>query len=148
MAKDDVKYLKLAIEVGKKTSCPRVDRKVGAVIVKDGKILSKAANHIPERLKGVCDKCCYRKEHNIASGTCMERCFALCAEQHAIAEALKSGADLNGATIYVTLSPCAVCARWIVFSGITRVVYLNEYHDEFSKNMLQKANIKVESIVL
>jgi len=144
----DNKYMELAVEIGLQTNCSREDRKVGAVIVKNGKILSKATNYIPEELKSNCANCCYRKANNIPSGTCMEKCFALCAEQHAIAEALKKGEDLSGATIYVTLSPCAICARWIVFVGIKRVVFLNEYNDEFSRNILTKAKVKIESIKL
>ncbi len=144
----DKKFMKLAIKVGKKSTCPREDRNIGAVIVKDGEVVAEGYNNISEKLKGSCSKCCYRKEHKIASGTCMEKCFSVCAEQMAIKNALQNGIDLNGATIYTSLSPCAVCARWIILVGITRVVYLNEYHDEFSKNMLKLAQIETESIKL
>ena len=144
----DKKYMELAIKVGQKSNCSREDRQVGAVIVKKGKILGEGFNFIPEKLGGVCDKCCYRKKNNIASGTCIEKCFSICAEQHAIKNALQGGADLTGATVYTSLSPCALCARWIVFVGIARVVYLDKYHDMFSKNILKKAGVQVDSIKL
>ena len=142
----DKKFMKLAIKASKKSTCPREDRHIGAVIVKDGELISEGYNFISEKLKSCCAKCCYRKEHKIASGTCMEKCFSVCAEQLAIKNALQKGVDLTGATIYTTLSPCAVCARWIVLVGITRVVYLNEYYDDFSKNMLLLAGVEIESI--
>ncbi len=146
MSKVDKQFMELAIKAGMQTNCPRPDRRVGAVIVKNNVVLSQGCNSIAKRLEGICDKCCYRKDNNIPSGTCMERCYSLCAEQNAIYNALRSGADLNGATIYTTLSPCAICARWIIFVGITKVVYLNTYNDSFSENMLKYAGVKTQSL--
>ena len=143
----DKKYLDMAFSVGQKSNCFREDRKVGAVIVKNNKVLGTGCNEVPKGLKDCCSRGqCMRKTNKIKSGMCLEKCYSLCAEQYAIIDALKNGADLNGATIYTTLSPCALCARWIITSGIKKIVYKSKYIDPFSESLLAEAGVKIKSV--
>mgnify|MGYP002626926008 CR=1 FL=1 len=141
------KYMNMVIAVGQKSNCFREDRKVGAVIVKNNKVLGSGCNEVPKQIKDCCSRGqCMRKTNKIKSGMCLEKCYSLCAEQYAIIDALKKGEDLEGATIYTTLSPCALCARWIIVSGIKKIVYKSKYIDPFSESLLTEAGIKVKSI--
>jgi dCMP deaminase len=80
----------------------------------------------------------------IASGERQELCYAIHAEQNAIIQAAKLGVSIDGATMYCTHQPCAICAKLIVNSGIERVVYLNPYPDDFAKKIFDAVDIKIE----
>ena len=86
---------------------------------------------------------CMRDEMGIASGTRAELCYAGHAEQNAICQAAKRGISVEGATIYVTHQPCVICAKMIVNSGITRIMYKHPYPDEFSLKILEEAGIEL-----
>lgn len=81
---------------------------------------------------------------NIPSGTRHEICYAVHAEQNAIIQAAKLGVSVQGATLYCTHQPCSICAKMIINSGITRVVFDEGYPDEFSIKMFNEAGVKVE----
>lgn len=141
----DKRFMDLAVMLGTWTNCARPDRKIGAVIARDEEILGMGYNKVPKPLKSCIEKgVCYRKANNIESGTHQELCYSICAEQNAVLQALKEGRDMHGATIYISHTPCGVCARWIIDAGITRVVYRSPYTDEFSIQMLKEAGVKLE----
>ena len=85
-----------------------------------------------------------RRRLNIPSGTRHELCYAIHAEQNAIIQAAKLGVSIEGATLYCTHQPCVICAKMIVNSGISRVVYGEGYPDEFAMQMFEMAGVKIE----
>ena len=127
----DEYFMEIAEIVKTRSTCLR--RQVGAVIVKDNRIITTGYNGAPSGLKH-CTEIggCERARLNIPSGQRHELCRALHAEQNAIIQAAKLGISIDGATLYCTHQPCVLCAKIIVNSGIRRVVYGEGYPDEFS----------------
>lgn len=136
-------YMNIAVQTSLRSTCIR--RKVGAIIVKDDRILSTGYNGAPSGLPNCCDDCerCYRSAHNIPSGSCLDLCYAVHAEQNAIMNALKTGEDLKGATLFVNTYPCSTCAKLSIQVGIKEIYYIDEYENEFTKNMLEEANVRL-----
>ncbi len=143
----DKRFIELATLVGSWTNCARPERRIGAVVARGDEILGMGYNKVPSPLKSCLDKgVCYRKENGIESGTHQELCYSICAEQNAITEALRHYGDLTGATIYISHTPCAICARWIIEVGIKRIVYHTPYTDKFALNLLKEAGIVLEQV--
>ena len=136
-------YMNIAVQVSLRSTCMR--RKVGAVIVKDNRILATGYNGAPSGLPNCIDNCerCYRSAHNIPSGQCLELCYAVHGEQNAILNALKTGEDLKGASIYVNTYPCSTCAKLIIQVGISNIYFVDEYENVFTKNMLEEAGVNL-----
>lgn len=145
MSKWDERFMRLANEISTWSSCIRENRQVGAVIVKDKRVLTTGYNGAPSNIKTCVEKkSCIREKHHIASGTCQEICFAVHAEQNAILQAAKLGLSIAGSTLYCTHQPCSLCAKMIINSGIIKVVYQNGYPDNFSLQLLNEANITLQ----
>ena len=136
-------YMNIAVQVSLRSTCMR--RKVGAVIVKDNRILSTGYNGAPSGLPNCIDNCerCYRSAHNIPSGQMLDMCYAIHSEQNAIMNALKTGEDLKGAVLYVNTYPCVTCFKLSVQSGIKEVYYIDEYENEFTKQMAREAGVNL-----
>ncbi len=144
----DKRFMDMAELVSTWTSCARKGRAIGAVIVKDKRILTTGYNGAPSGIFNCRDKgYCMRDELGIKSGTQQEKCYAVHAEQNAIAQAAKKGISVDGATLYCTHQPCTICTRIIINSGIARVVYKHPYPDEFSMELFNEAGIPVEQFV-
>ncbi len=127
------------------SSCYKVNRKVGAVIVKDKRILTTGYNGAGSGISSCVDRgYCLREQMNIPSGTRHEICYAVHAEQNAIIQAAKLGISVQGATLFCTHQPCSICAKMIINSGITRVVFDEGYPDEFSIKMFNEAGVLIE----
>ena len=142
MDKWDSRFMEMADFIGSWSSCYQENRQVGAVIVRDKRIITTGYNGAPSGVKSCKEKGeCLRKKLNIASGTRLESCYAVHAEQNAIAQAAKLGESVDGATIYVTHQPCTICTKIIINSGIKKVIYRNGYPDEFSKVLLDEAGV-------
>lgn len=126
LTKLDRKFLKLLKKIGPKSTCLRA--KVGALAVKNGKILAEGDNSFHK-----CYDCriigCIRDIQQIPSGTRREICYGICAEQRLFARAVQKGIKLAGATLYVTSHPCRVCEGIIAESGIKRVIYIKGFPD-------------------
>ncbi len=136
----DEYFLKIAMLVSERSTCLR--HHVGAVVVKDKQILTTGYNGA---VKGVTDcltKGCMRDELKIASGTRHEICRAVHAEQNAIAQAALHGINIKGATLYCTHSPCLICAKLMVNSGIIRVVTYNIYPDKMYQDLFNEAKVE------
>ena len=118
-----------------------VRKKVGAVLVKDNRIISIGFNGTP---KGW-DNCC---EDVLPDGSLKTKSIVVHAEANALFWCAKTEIITDGATMYLTLSPCATCALGMVQSGIKRVVYLEEYRDTQGIEVLKQANVQVEQIKL
>ncbi len=129
----DKAYLKMAQEWGKLSHCNR--KQVGALIVKDSMIISDGYNGTPTGF----DNCC----EDEAEKTLW---YVLHAEANAIMKVAKSTNNSNGATLYITLSPCRECSKLVLQSGIKRVVYLHAYKDNSGIQFLEKAGVEIEHI--
>jgi dCMP deaminase len=140
----DEYFLDIAALVAKRSTCLR--RQVGAVIVKDKRILTTGYNGAPSGLAH-CEKTgCIRQEMKIPSGQRHELCRALHAEMNAILQAAQYGISLAGSMIYCTNQPCIICAKMIINAGITRIVVLSEYPDDFAVSMLKEAGIEIDVV--
>ena len=145
MDKWDVRFMEMARLVSTWTSCFAPGRAIGAVIVKDKRIMTTGYNGAPAGIRTCVEKGeCLRRKMNIPSGTHAEVCYAAHAEQNAIIQAAKLGISIDGATLYCTHQPCSMCAKMIINSGIRRVVYENGYPDEFSLEFFRESGVKLE----
>ena len=137
----DEYFLEIAHVVAKRSTCER--RQIGAVIVRDRRILTTGYNGAPSGLGHCLEVGCLRDQLGIASGTRTEMCRALHSEMNAIIQAAQHGVSTKGATLYCTHQPCSVCARMLINAGITRIVYTGPYPDEFSMQLLREAGIEI-----
>ncbi|MCD6513032.1 MAG: cytidine/deoxycytidylate deaminase family protein [Thermoplasmata archaeon] len=140
----DEYFMEIAKIVAKRSTCTR--RQVGAVIVKDNHILATGYNGVPKGFKHCDETGCLREELGVPEGERHELCRGLHAEQNAIIQAAVFGISIRGATIYVTHFPCSVCAKMLVNAEIKEIVYMEDYPDELSKEILKESNIKVRKI--
>ena len=137
----DAYFMEIAQLVATRSTCLR--RKVGAVAVKDKRIIATGYNGAPENLKHCEEIGCLREKLKIPAGERQELCRGVHAEQNVIIQAAKLGANLNGATIYITHHPCFTCAKMLINAGIKKIVYKEGYPDEFAKDILKEAGIEV-----
>ena len=144
-SKWDNRFMAIAQCVAEWSSCKR--RHIGAVIVKNKRIISTGYNGAPAGIKTCVDKGeCIREKLSIKSGTLQEFCYAVHAEQNAIVQAAKLGSSTDGATLYCTHQPCVLCAKMIINAGIVRIVYKESYPDDFAREILAEAGILVEQL--
>lgn len=142
----DTYFLRIAQLVATRATCLR--RTVGAVIVRDKRILATGYNGAPNGVPHCFELPggCLREAMHIPSGQRQELCRGLHAEQNAILQASAFGVSLKGSEIYVTHQPCVTCAKMLINAGITRVVFIGSYPDELALEMLREGNIKLERI--
>ena len=140
--------MQMAFTIADWSSCFRAGRSIGCVIVKDKRIMTTGYNGAPAGIKTCREKGeCLRDKLGIPSGTRMETCYAVHAEQNAICQAAKRGISIDGGTVYCKMTPCRTCAMLIINCGIKRVVCEKHYHDEEdSMNMFAQAGIKIEHL--
>ena len=129
----DARYLRMARIWAENSYCER--RKVGALVVKDKTIISDGYNGTPSGFENICED---------ESGA--TKPYVLHAEANAISKVAKSGNSSDGATLYVTASPCIECAKLIIQAGIKRVVYKDEYRLTDGIDLLRRAGIEVEKV--
>lgn len=145
MNKWDIRFMKMAGLISEWSSCYMKGRSIGAVIVKDKRIMTTGYNGAPAGMKTCKERGeCMRRRLGIESGTRAEVCYAVHAEQNAIAQAAKLGISIDGATLYCTHQPCSVCAKMIVNAGIKRVVYEQGYPDSFSIEIFDESGVQLE----
>ncbi len=131
----------IASLVAKRSTCRR--RAVGAVIVKNRRILSTGYNGAPSGIRHCIEVGCLREELKVPSGQCHELCRGIHAEQNAIIQAAFHGVSIKDSTLFCTNLPCSICAKMIINAGITRIYYHSGYADKMSEEMLKEANIQV-----
>ena len=120
-------------------------RNIGAVIVKDKRVMTTGYNGAPAGMKTCKERGeCLRRKLNIPSGTRAEVCYAIHAEQNAVIQAAKLGVSIQGATLYCTHQPCSVCARILANAGIVRVVYEQGYPDDFTLEIFRETRVLLE----
>lgn len=127
------------------SSCYQENRQIGAVIAKNKRVITTGYNGASSGIESCKDRgTCMRREMGIPSGTRHELCYATHAEQNAIIQAARLGIAIEGATLYCTHQPCIICAKMIINSGITRIVYKHGYPDEFSLKLLGEAGVRID----
>lgn len=138
----DEYFMEMAVLTAKRSTCLR--RQVGAVIVKDKHIVATGYNGAPSGLAH-CDERggCLRQQLGVPSGERHELCRALHAEQNAIIQAAVLGNSIDGASIYVTNQPCAICSKMIINSGIKKIFVKEGYPDEMAIEILAEAGLEV-----
>lgn len=147
MDKWDKRFLDMTKLVGSWSSCIKDNRHVGAIIVKNKRILTTGYNGAPSGIKSCTERGeCIRIRDGVQSGTRAEYCYAVHAEQNALIQAAKLGISVDGATLYCTHQPCSMCTRLIINAGIKRVVYAEGYPDEFSLRLFNESNVLLEKI--
>lgn len=142
----DEYFMKITHLVAQRSTCMR--RMVGAIIVKDKKIVSTGYNGAPKGLKHCLEIGCLREEMGIPSGERHELCRGAHAEQNAIIQAAGSGTSMDGATMYCTDSPCSTCTKMIINSGIKRIVLGKKYPDELGEKMIAESGIETVYLAL
>ncbi len=144
-SKWDHRFMEMAQLVASWASCYQAERKIGAVIVKDKRVMTTGYNGAPAGVKTCVERGeCLRRKLGIPSGMRHEMCYAVHAEQNAIIQAAKLGISIDGATLYCTHQPCILCAKMICNSGIERVVYGAGYPDPFALEIFREAGVLVE----
>ena len=131
----DKRYMRMALIWSENSYCKR--RQVGAILVKDKMIISDGYNGTPSGFENICED-----ENNVTKP------YVLHAEANAITKVARSNNSSEGATLYVTSSPCIECAKLIIQSGIKRVVYANSYRLSDGIELLQRADIDVVNVDL
>jgi len=139
----DEYFLKIASVVAERSTCRR--HHVGAVAVKDKHILATGYNGAAAGLKDCLELGCLRDEMKIPSGTRHEICRGIHAEQNAIIQASLHGVSLEGATVYVTHTPCILCAKMLVNARIKRFVTFGKYADDSFVELFNEADIEFEA---
>ena len=134
-------FIEIATVVSQRSTCLR--RQVGAVIVKDKRMIATGYNGAASGAAHCEMTGCIRQQMGIKSGERQELCAAIHAEQNAIIQAAKYGVSIEGATLYCTHQPCAICAKMIVNAGIKRVVFKGDYPDEYARKIRNEGRIEI-----
>lgn len=134
-------FIEMTQVISKRSTCLR--RQVGAIIVKDNQILASGYNGAPSKVTHCEVTGCLRQKLNIPSGERQEICRGLHAEQNAIIQAAVHGVSVTGATIYCTNKPCSICAKMIINAHISRIIYMEDYNDALSEELLGETDIRI-----
>ncbi len=127
--------------VAMRSTCLR--RVVGAVLVKDKRVLSTGYNGAPSGVSHCAEAGCLRETLNVASGEKHELCRGIHAEQNAIIQAAHYGISIDGASLYCTNLPCSICTKMIINAGISKIFYKEGYADSLSEKMLSETDIQL-----
>jgi dCMP deaminase len=138
---NDEYFMNMAKLVATRSTCIR--RQVGAVIVKDKRVLSTGYNGAPKGSRHCDELGCIREILDVPSGTRHELCRGVHAEQNAVVQAAYFGVSVKDASIYTTTYPCSMCAKIIINAGITEIVFGEGYPDDLSKELLEESGMIV-----
>ncbi len=138
----DEYFMKIAELVATRSTCLR--HNIGAVLVRDKRILATGYNGAPPGMTHCLEIGCLRDKLKIPSGTKAEICRGVHAEQNVIVQCAVYGLSSKESTLYTTHQPCTVCTKILIASGIKRIVYREPYPDKFAQSLLKETGIKVE----
>jgi len=149
MKKDSIKnrpswddyFMKIAELVATRSTCLRHD--VGAVLVRDKRILATGYNGSPPGMAHCLEIGCIRDELKIPSGTRAEICRAVHAEQNAVVQCAAYGVSSKDSVIYCTHQPCTICTKVLITAGVKRIVYKEPYPDKFAESLIKETKIKL-----
>jgi len=131
----------IAMVVAGRSTCIR--RQVGAVMVKDKRILTSGYNGAPAGMRHCLETGCLREQMKVPPGERHELCRGLHAEQNAVIQAAVHGVVIKGATCYVTHQPCLVCAKIMINAGVEKVIYSGDYPDEMAQQFFHEAQVEL-----
>ncbi len=134
-------FMDIACLVAKRATCTR--RAVGAIVVKDRRILATGYNGAPSHVRHCSEVGCLREQMAVPSGERHELCRGIHAEQNAIIQAAYHGVSIKGASLFCTNLPCSICAKMIINAGIVQIAYQSGYADTISKEMLAEAGVEL-----
>lgn len=137
----DEYFSELARIVAKRSTCRR--RQVGALLVKDERIIATGYNGAPQGLAHCLDVGCLREEMGIPSGQRYELCRGTHAEQNAIINAARYGVSTQDSVLYCTNQPCILCARMLINAGVKRIVHQGDFDDQLAVQFLQEAGVEI-----
>lgn len=137
-------FMGIADLVAGRATCIR--RKVGAVLVKDRRILCSGYNGAPAGLPHCGETGCLRRQLNVPSGVKHELCRGVHAEQNVIIQAAYHGVAVAGATLYCTNQPCSICAKMLINAGINEIYFRDGYDDPLALDMLDRAGVTLAKI--
>ncbi len=135
-------FMRIASLVAERSTCLR--RKVGAVAVKDRRILATGYNGAPSGVPHCLDVGCLREQLGVPSGQRHEICRGLHAEQNVIIQAALHGVSIRGSEIYCTTQPCLICTKMLINVGVTAIFYSEGYPDDLAQGMLDEAGVRHE----
>ena len=138
----DEYFMEMAELARKRSTCLR--RGVGAVIVKDNRVIATGYNGVPKGIRHCEETGCLRQQLNVPSGKMHELCRGLHAEQNAIIQAACMGSSIEGGTLYCTTHPCVICTKMIINAGIKRVVIKESYPDALAQEMAAEAGLVID----
>lgn len=139
-------FMTIAEMVAKRSTCLR--RHVGAILVKDKRILATGYNGAPAGLKHCEEVGCIRQNASIPSGERHELCRGLHAEQNAIIQAAYHGISISGSTLYCTNKPCVICSKMLINAGIEKIFYKKGYDDPLADQMITESGIETVRFAL
>ena len=139
--KNDSYYMNYALKLSTTANC--IKGKVGAILVKDSKIIAEGVNSVPNGITPCTEETCLRKKLNLKSGENQELCFVVHAEQNALIDALNNKVDVKDSILYVTKQTCIICAKMLINAGIKKIIYLEPYPDKYSEGLLKEAKVKI-----
>jgi len=142
----EIYFLKIAQLAATRSTCLR--RQVGAVLVKEKKILATGYNGAPSGVAHCSAVGCLREQENVPSGQRHELCRGLHAEQNAIIQAAYHGVSIQGAGLYCTNFPCVICSKMLINAGICSICYLEGYPDSLSERMLKEAGMLLRQVTM
>ena len=134
-------FMNYAIDISKKANC--IKGKVGAILVKNNKIIAEGTNSVPEGIEPCTEETCIRKKLKLKSGEKQELCFVVHAEQNALLDALRKKIEVKGSVLYVTKQPCIICAKMLINAGIKKIYYIKAYPDLYSERLLKEAGVDI-----
>jgi len=134
-------FMDITEQVATRSTCLR--RAVGAVVVKDKRMLTTGYNGAPSGTRHCSETGCLREKLKIASGERHELCRGIHAEQNAIIQAALHGVSIKDSMLYCTNLPCSICAKMIINAGIRKIVYESGYADDLSIEMLTEAGVEI-----
>ncbi len=137
----DEYFMEITNLVAKRATCRR--RRVGALLVKEKRVLATGYNGAPPGLTHCLDIGCLREQEQIPSGERHELCRGLHAEQNTIIQAAYHGVCIKDAVLYCTNMPCSICIKMLISAGITKIIYAEGYPDYLAERMLEEAAIEV-----
>ena len=135
-------FMNITYMVAERSTCLR--RKVGAIAVKDKRILATGYNGAPGLVPHCSETGCLREQLQIPSGQRHEICRGLHAEQNVIIQAALYGTPMNGSIIYCTTHPCVMCTKMLINCAVSAIFYAENYPDELAAKLLDEAGIKTE----
>lgn len=138
---NDNDFMNHAVKISYTANC--VKGKVGAVLVKDYKMISQGVNSVPNGIKPCTEETCLRKKLKLKRGQNQELCFVVHAEQNALIDALNHSINVKDSILYVTKQPCIICAKMLINAGIKKILYLEPYPDLYSEILLKEAGIEL-----